>query len=135
MIRRGHQRDRDTQGDAVRRAAAVGGLPAGDARVRNRPRRRWCCCAARPAALGFTWSGYACNALDIAPRHSTWLVGFSNTIATIPGIVGVAITGWLVDVTGTYSAPFVLTASIAVLGAFVYTVFFNAQPLFPEEGT
>ena len=85
-------------------------------------------------AIGFTWSGYACNALDIAPRHSTWLVGFSNTIATIPGIVGVAITGWLVDVTGTYSAPFVLTASIAVLGALVYGVCFSAQPLFPEEG-
>ena len=84
-------------------------------------------------AIGFTWSGYACNALDIAPRHSTWLVGFSNTIATIPGIVGVAITGWLVDVTGTYSAPFILTASIAVLGALVYAGFFNARPLFPEE--
>jgi len=84
-------------------------------------------------ALGFTWSGYACNALDIAPRHSTWLVGFSNTIATIPGIVGVAITGWLVDVTGTYSAPFILAAAIAVLGALVYGLFFSAKPLFPEE--
>jgi hypothetical protein len=34
------------------------------------------------------------------------MVGLSNTISQIPGIVGVAVTGWLVDITGTYSAAF-----------------------------
>lgn len=29
-----------------------------------------------------------------------FLLGISNTIATIPGIAGVAITGWLVEATG-----------------------------------
>jgi ACS family sodium-dependent inorganic phosphate cotransporter len=83
-------------------------------------------------ALGCTWSGYAPNSLDIAPRHAALLTGFSNTFATIPGIVGVAITGWLVDVTGTYSAAFVLTASVGAVGAIVYGLFFNARPLFDE---
>jgi ACS family sodium-dependent inorganic phosphate cotransporter len=81
-------------------------------------------------ALGLTWAGYAPNSLDIAPRHAALLAGFSNTFATIPGIVGVAITGWLVDVTGTYAAAFVLTASVGAAGAIVYAIFFSARPLF-----
>ena len=83
-------------------------------------------------ALGLTWAGYAPNGLDIAPRHAALLAGFSNTFATIPGIVGVAITGWLVDVTGTYSAAFVLTASVGAIGAIVYALFFSARPLFAD---
>lgn len=85
-------------------------------------------CAAT-GALGCTWSGYAPNSLDIAPRHAGMLMGFSNTFATIPGIVGVAITGWLVDVTGTYTAAFVLTAAVSAAGALVYAFFFDARPL------
>lgn len=80
-------------------------------------------------ALGCTWAGYATNSLDLAPRYAALLSGFSNTIATIPGIVGVAVTGWLVDATGTYSAPFVLTAVVAASGAIVYALFFDATPL------
>jgi len=85
-------------------------------------------CAAT-GALGCTWSGYAPNSLDLAPRHAGLLMGFSNTFATIPGIVGVAITGWLVDVTGTYTAAFVLTAAVSAAGALVYAFFFEARPL------
>ena len=80
-------------------------------------------------ALGCAFSGYAPNALDISPRHSGMLVAFSNTFATIPGIVGVAITGWLVDVTGTYSAAFLLTASVSVLSAAFYATAFSARPI------
>ena len=80
-------------------------------------------------ALGLTWCGYAPGFIDVAPRHSALLSGFSNTIATIPGIVGVTVTGWLLDVTGTYSAAFILTASISVLSAMVFGLFFSARPL------
>jgi ACS family sodium-dependent inorganic phosphate cotransporter len=78
--------------------------------------------------LGFTWSGYAPNGLDLAPRYAAQLVGISNTVATIPGIVGVAITGWLVDITGAYSAAFVLTAAVSGVGALVYAALFDARP-------
>jgi len=81
-------------------------------------------------ALGLTWSGYAPNSLDLAPRYAAVLSGFSNSIATLPGIVGVAVTGWLVDVTGTYAAPFVLTAVVSFIGALVYLLWFDARPLF-----
>jgi ACS family sodium-dependent inorganic phosphate cotransporter len=79
-------------------------------------------CAAT-AALGIGWSGFAANMLDIAPRHGAVLIGVSNTLATIPGVAGVAITGWLLDRTGTYAATFLLTAAIAIGGALIYFVF------------
>ncbi len=49
--------------------------------------------------------------------------GISNTVATLPGIVGVFVTGWLVDRTGTFVAPFLLTAAISVTGALFYLIF------------
>jgi len=85
-------------------------------------------CAAT-SALGCTWSGFAPSFLDVAPRHGAVLFGFSNTFATIPGIVGVAVTGWLVDVTGTYSAAFVLTSMVSVAGALVFGFLFDARPI------
>lgn len=85
-------------------------------------------CAAT-GLLGFAWSGYAPNVLDLAPRDAAVLTGFSNTIATIPGVVGVAIAGWLVDLTGTYTAVFAVAATISVVGTLVYVIFGRAQPI------
>ena len=84
--------------------------------------------------LGFAWSGYAPNGLDLSPRHAAQLTGISNTIATIPGIVGVAATGWLVDATGTYSAAFVLTAAVSGVGALAYVALFEASPIVAGTG-
>lgn len=83
-------------------------------------------CAAL-AALGCTWSGFPPAMIDVAPRSSAVVYGFSNTFATIPGIVGVAATGWLVDLTGTYSAAFALAAAVSVLGALVFGFLFDAR--------
>jgi ACS family sodium-dependent inorganic phosphate cotransporter len=85
-------------------------------------------CAAT-GALGLTWCGYAPGLIDIAPNHSSILNGFSNSIATIPGIVGVSITGWLLDLTGTYTAAFALTSAVSCLGALLFAIFFKAVPL------
>ena len=85
-------------------------------------------CAAT-GALGLTWCGYAPGIIDVLPHHSAVLGGFSNTVATIPGIVGVAAIGWLVDVTGTYSAGFVLTAAVSAAGALAFGLLFDARPL------
>ena len=73
--------------------------------------------------FAFCQAGFAPNCFDIAPRYADVIWGISNTAATIPGIVGVFITGWLVDRTGTYTAPFVLTAAISLFGAVFYLVF------------
>jgi ACS family sodium-dependent inorganic phosphate cotransporter len=74
-----------------------------------------------------TWAlcagGFAPNSFDVAPRYADVIWGISNTFATLPGIVGVAVTGWLVDRTGGYAAPFVVTAAVAAVGALVFLTF------------
>lgn len=74
-------------------------------------------------AAAFTWSGFVPNHLDIAPRYADVLMGITNTAGTVPGIIGVAITGWLVDVTGTYSTAFALAAGVNIFGAVVWLAF------------
>ena len=81
-------------------------------------------------ALGFialTWSGFMPNHLEIAPRYADVLMGMTNTAGTIPGVVGVYVTGWLVAETGSYSAPFMLCAAVEVLGAVVWLAWGTAK--------
>ena len=81
-----------------------------------------------------TAAGFAPAMMDVAPRHSALVFGVSNTFATLPGIVGVAATGWLVDRTGTYFAGFALTAGVGVVGALVFGLLFDARPLEDDDG-
>ena len=81
-------------------------------------------------ALGFgafTWSGFVPNHLDIAPRYADVLMGITNTAGTIPGIIGVYVTGWLVDTTGDYSSAFLLCAGINITGAIIWLLFATAE--------
>jgi MFS transporter, ACS family, solute carrier family 17 (sodium-dependent inorganic phosphate cotransporter), other len=83
------------------------------------------CCAT--GSLAFGLAGFAPNPFDIAPRFADVIWGISNTFATLPGIVGVLVTGWLVDRTGSFSAPFYVMASVALLGAVVYLAFASGE--------
>ena len=76
-------------------------------------------------ALGCSWAGFAPGMLDVAPRHGAVLYGFSNTFATLPGIFGVYITGWLVGTSGGYESAFALTAAVSVGGALIFGVLFR----------
>ncbi|CAG8475757.1 16582_t:CDS:2 [Acaulospora colombiana] len=48
----------------------------------------------------FTVGGVSVSQLDIAPRYAGIIFGLGNMLATVPGILGVALTGWILDVTG-----------------------------------
>ncbi len=80
-------------------------------------------------ALGLTWAGYAPNHLEIAPRHADILMGITNTAGTLPGIIGVAIAGWLLDTTGSYVSVFLLGAGISTAGALVWVLFSSSDPI------
>jgi ACS family sodium-dependent inorganic phosphate cotransporter len=80
-------------------------------------------------AIGLTWSGFAVNHLDIAPRYADVVHGITNTAGTIPGIVGVAVTGWLVETTGSYTSVFVVAAVISVAGAIVWILWGTGRRL------
>ena len=72
--------------------------------------------------LGLTWSGFATNHFDIAPRHADVLCGITNTAGTLPGIIGVAATGVLLDMTGGYTATLILAAAVNIFGAVVWLI-------------
>jgi ACS family sodium-dependent inorganic phosphate cotransporter len=77
--------------------------------------------------LALTWSGFGPNHMDIAPRYAGVLMGITNTAGTIPGIIGVALTGWLVETSGTYASAFMLAAALKVFGAIVWLLFGTAR--------
>jgi ACS family sodium-dependent inorganic phosphate cotransporter len=74
-------------------------------------------------------AGFYAGPLDIAPRHAGAVIGFVNTIGTIPGVAGVAMTGWLLDVTHGYQATFFITAILGVIGTLFYWRFARAEPI------
>ena len=78
-------------------------------------------------SISLCLSGFAPNGFDIAPRYADVIWGISNTGGTVPGVLGVAITGWLIDKTGSFTAPFVLTAVISVIGAAFYLVYGSGE--------
>ena len=83
-------------------------------------------------ALGiasFCISGFGTNHLDIAPKHAGVLMGITNTVGTVPGVVGVALTGWLVDTTGSYDSVFVMVASVNLVGTVVWLLFAKGEKL------
>lgn len=81
-------------------------------------------------ALGLTWAGFGPNHLEIAPKHADILIGITNTAGTLPGIIGVAVAGWMLDTTGSYVSVFLLAAGITSVGALVWIVFSRSEPIF-----
>jgi MFS transporter, ACS family, solute carrier family 17 (sodium-dependent inorganic phosphate cotransporter), other len=77
--------------------------------------------------LALCLAGFAVNSFDIAPRHADVIWGLANTAGTLPGIIGVTITGWLIDRTGSFNAPFFLTAAVGLVGAVVYFFFASGE--------
>jgi ACS family sodium-dependent inorganic phosphate cotransporter len=75
-------------------------------------------------------AGFACNHLDIAPRHAGALMGLSNTAGTIPGVIGVTFSGWLVDTTGSWSVVFIVAAGIKLVGLAFFLAFAKGEEQF-----
>tara|TARA_B100001142_G_scaffold105834_1_gene107689 strand:- start:45 stop:842 length:798 start_codon:yes stop_codon:yes gene_type:complete len=79
---------------------------------------------------GLGTGGYSVNHADIGPKHTGSIMGISSTIATIPGIVGVAISGVLVDLTGSFDSVFYLSSAILLFGGTFYLTFASTMKQF-----
>lgn len=100
------------------------------------------------AGLGissFSLAGLYSNHADLSPRYSPLLLGMTNTIGAIPGIVGVMITGALLDQTGSWPlALFAPSVFFFLTATAVFTIYGSAeqqdfgeannQPFWFEEG-
>ncbi|KAL1138561.1 hypothetical protein AAG570_008624, partial [Ranatra chinensis] len=73
---------------------------------------------------GLSYAGFSVNHLDIAPQYASILMGISNTVATLPGILSPLLTGHIVQnrSTSEWQTVFHISAIIYVLGAIVYAV-------------
>jgi ACS family sodium-dependent inorganic phosphate cotransporter len=55
-------------------------------------------CISLSIGLGaFSMSGFLANTLDIAPQFSSIVLGISNSIATLPGLISPVVTGYILD--------------------------------------
>ena len=74
--------------------------------------------------------GFGVNHLDIAPRGAGMIMGLSNTAATIPGIVGVYVSGLILDATGSWVLVFQTAAGVLTFGMVFYLLFASSKQLF-----
>jgi ACS family sodium-dependent inorganic phosphate cotransporter len=82
-------------------------------------------------ALGsFVVGGFSVNHMDIAPRHAGTLMGITNTAGTIPGVVGVYVTGVILQATGSWTLVFQLTAAVTIAGLVVFLLFGSGRRQF-----
>ena len=83
------------------------------------------CCAMGMGGLAI--AGFVANMLDIAPRHADVLFSISNTVATLPGIFGIYLTGWLVERTGHFAVPFYVAAGLLLMGVLFFARFSSGE--------
>lgn len=83
------------------------------------------------SAVGaFVTGGFAVNHMDIAPNHAGKLMGITNTFATIPGIIGVAVSGYILETTGSWAMVFQVAGAVTVFGMVFYLIFARGEKLF-----
>ena len=78
----------------------------------------------------FALGGWGSNHMDIAPRHSGTLMGISNTAGTIPGIIGVAVSGLILQWTDSWVLVFQVAAALNVFGMVFFLIFGSAKQRF-----
>jgi ACS family sodium-dependent inorganic phosphate cotransporter-like MFS transporter 5 len=80
---------------------------------------------------GFTSSGYGANHIDIGPKYAGPLMGITNTFATIPGIVGIFLTGFILDLThGSYFFVWIIAIGIHVICTIFFWIFVKGHKIF-----
>ena len=77
----------------------------------------------------FSHAGYWSNIVDIDPERAGFLCGVSNFFATLPGIYGNSLTGYILDDggTGAWGAVFLVTIIHWAIGGILYTSFARAE--------
>jgi MFS transporter, ACS family, solute carrier family 17 (sodium-dependent inorganic phosphate cotransporter), other len=82
-------------------------------------------------ALGaFVTGGFVVNHMDIAPRHAGTLMGITNTAGTIPGIIGVSVSGYILEVTGSWALVFQVAAGVTLVGLVVFLLLSSGKKIF-----
>ncbi|PRW51088.1 putative anion transporter 5 [Chlorella sorokiniana] len=90
---------------------------------------------------GFSRGGFSVNHMDVAPKFAGVVMGISNTAGTLSGVVGVAVTGYLLQWAGGASQPTgwyqaCAAAALQCLAAsFVFIAAARGERLFGSDAT
>jgi MFS transporter, ACS family, solute carrier family 17 (sodium-dependent inorganic phosphate cotransporter), other len=82
------------------------------------------------ALAAFVTGGFAVNHMDIAPKYAGTLMGITNTAGTIPGIIGVFVSGLILELTGSWALVFQVAAGLALFGLVFFLLFASGKRLF-----
>ena len=82
---------------------------------------------------GLSAAGASLNLSDLIPEYTGAIYGVMNSIATLPGILGVSFVGYILHLTSSWSLVFCIMAAINVPGLVVYMVFGSAKNLHLEQ--
>jgi len=80
----------------------------------------------------FAGGGYQGNHVDLSTKYAALLWGFTNTVSTIPGIIGVSITGYILQESG-WPLVFLIAAIIYISSGILYIIFGKGEQLDFEE--
>ncbi|XP_062078210.1 probable anion transporter 6, chloroplastic [Humulus lupulus] len=81
------------------------------------------------ALSSFALSGLYCTHQDMSPEYASILLGMTNTVGAVPGIVGIALTGYLLDITHSWSLSlFAPSIFFYLTGTVVWLVFASSKP-------
>ena len=78
----------------------------------------------------FAAGGFLINHIDVAPNHAGKLMGVTNTCGTIPGVIGVAISGYILETTGSWGLVFGVAGGITLFGLIFYLLFASGEKQF-----
>ncbi|XP_078174128.1 phosphate transporter 4;5 [Carex rostrata] len=81
------------------------------------------------ALSSFALSGLYCTHQDISREYASILLGITNTVGAVPGIVGVALTGYVLDSTHSWSLSlFAPSIFFYLTGTVVWLLFASSKP-------
>ena len=90
-------------------------------------------CQPAVRSLGITVPGFVPVVGELFPRHGEVLYGFMAATASICSSIVVALTGIVLDKTGSYNAVFMLLAVLCTLGIALFQSYASVTPILPED--
>ncbi|KDP28058.1 hypothetical protein JCGZ_19466 [Jatropha curcas] len=98
------------------------------------------CSSVALGSLALGRAGFAVNHMDIAPRYAGIVMGVSNTAGTLAGIIGVDLTGRLLEAAKlsysdisspeSWRAVFVIPGLLCILSSFMFLLFSTGERIF-----
>jgi ACS family sodium-dependent inorganic phosphate cotransporter len=79
---------------------------------------------------GIAAGGFGVNHADIAPNATGTLVGIASTFGMIAGVIGNIVSGYVLEITESWTFVFHIAASLIVVGGLIYLLFASDQRQF-----